>query len=276
MEILRLASFADGENGGNPAGVVIADELPAAQVMQEAAARVGFSETVFAAPLDRSWRVRFFSPETEVPFCGHATIALGAALALRHGNGRFSLTLNEADIEVEGNHSAEGLSAALQSPPTHNRNASYRQVETALQLFGYTRDDLSSTIPPAIIHGGIDHLLLPLRSRQALSSMKYDLGTGRDLMLQEGWVTIMLVFAEAPQLFHARNPFAYGGVYEDPATGSASAAFAGYLRDKALSNVPTIEIVQGEDMGERSLIRADIPHGAGTPIRVSGKVRHMA
>ncbi|WP_242630999.1 PhzF family phenazine biosynthesis protein, partial [Klebsiella quasipneumoniae] len=36
---------------------------------------------------------------------------------------------------------------------------------------------------------------------------------------------------EGEQIFHTRNPFAYGGVYEDPATGAASAAFAGYLRD---------------------------------------------
>jgi predicted PhzF superfamily epimerase YddE/YHI9 len=61
--------------------------------------------------------------------------------------------------------------------------------------------------------------------------MKYDLAAGRELMNRAGWVTICFAYAETPQLFHTRNPFASGGVYEDPATGAATAALAGYLRD---------------------------------------------
>jgi predicted PhzF superfamily epimerase YddE/YHI9 len=49
--------------------------------------------------------------------------------------------------------------------------------------------------------------------------------------LANGIATIDLVYAKEPSLFHARNPFAAGGVYEDPATGAAAAALAGYLRD---------------------------------------------
>jgi PhzF family phenazine biosynthesis protein len=59
--------------------------------MQALAAEIGYSETVFAAPSDQDWRVRYFAPEVEVDFCGHATLALGAALALRHGDGTFRL-----------------------------------------------------------------------------------------------------------------------------------------------------------------------------------------
>ena len=70
--------------------------------MLRIAAAVGYSETAFAAPIPGGWRVRYFAPESEVPFCGHATIALGAALALRHGDGTFALKLNAADITVEG------------------------------------------------------------------------------------------------------------------------------------------------------------------------------
>ena len=81
MDVQRIAAFSDGPSGGNPAGVVLCDALPAAVRMQAIAAEVGFSETVFAAPAGGGWRVRYFAPEIEVPFCGHATIALGAALA---------------------------------------------------------------------------------------------------------------------------------------------------------------------------------------------------
>lgn len=134
MTVLKIAAFSDGENGGNPAGVVIANQLPADAEMQRIAADVGFSETAFAAPAGSGWRVRYFSPESEVPFCGHATIALGAALALKNGDGVFQLTLNEAEITVEGRLDGRVVSAALQSPPTRSKGAPAPLVSDALAL----------------------------------------------------------------------------------------------------------------------------------------------
>lgn len=275
MTILRIAAFSDGDQGGNPAGVMIAETLPTTQEMQRIAAEVGFSETAFAAPIDGGWRVRYFSPESEVPFCGHATIALGAALALQQGDGVFALTLNRAAITVEGRRDGSRIAAALQSPPTHSRPASSELVSRALALFGYDHDALDERIPPAVAHGGADHLVLALKSRSALAAMHYELDAGRQLMNDDGLVTIALVFAESAQRFHARNPFASGGVHEDPATGAATAALAGYLRDIGWPHPGFIDIVQGEDMGMRSLIRADIPTTPGSSIRVSGAARIM-
>ncbi|MDB5848277.1 MAG: PhzF family phenazine biosynthesis protein [Rhodoferax sp.] len=278
MLVQKIAAFSDGDVGGNPAGVVLADAFPSAAEMQCIAADVGFSETVFATRLNDGhdgWRVRFFSPENEVPFCGHATIALGAALALRHGDGVFRLTLNQAQITVEGRRNGELLAAALQSPPTRSQPAPQALVTAALALFGYTTDDLDPRIAPALAHGGADHLVLALRTRGALAAMRYELAAGRELMQAAGLVTVLLAFAEAPQRFHSRNPFASGGVYEDPATGAATAALAGYLRDIAWPHAGGIDVVQGEDMGMRSLLRADIPVEPNSSIRVSGTARQM-
>jgi predicted PhzF superfamily epimerase YddE/YHI9 len=50
MTVLRIAAFSDGNQGGNPAGIWIGDELPTVSKMQATAADVGFSETAFAAP----------------------------------------------------------------------------------------------------------------------------------------------------------------------------------------------------------------------------------
>lgn len=108
MDILRIAAFSEGSSGGNPAGVVIEAQLPDASEMQRIAKEVGFSETAFATPYEDGYRVRYFSPESEVPFCGHATIALGAALALRDGDDVFQLSLNEANISVEGRREGGG------------------------------------------------------------------------------------------------------------------------------------------------------------------------
>jgi PhzF family phenazine biosynthesis protein len=275
MKVERIAAFADGEAGGNPAGVVICDTLPDAPAMQGLAREIGYSETVFAAPSEQGWRVRYFAPEVEVDFCGHATIALGAALALRCGDGAFRLQINNADITVEGRRAGPTIIAALQSPPTRSKPASSRLVAEALTLFSCARADLDERIPPAIASAGADHLVLALKTRERLSAMHYELDAGRTFAAAESITTISLIYAETAQRFHARNPFPIGGVYEDPATGAAAAALAGYLRDLGWPHGGAIEIIQGEDMGVRSRLHAQIPSAPGASIRVSGIARLM-
>jgi len=95
-------------------------------------------------------------------------------------------------------------------------------------------------------------------------------------MLKHGLTTIDLVWAETHRWFHSRNAFAVGGVLEDPATGAAAAALSGYLRDIGWPHGGAIDIVQGEDMGSMSLLRAEIGTPPGEGIRVSGTTRIIA
>ncbi|MBY4597143.1 PhzF family phenazine biosynthesis protein [bacterium BD-1] len=276
LAIQRISAFSDGNLGGNPAGVVIAEELPDAATMQRIAADVGYSETAFAAPDADGWRVRYFSPLAEVPFCGHATVALGAALAKSKGDGVFPLQTNHARISVQGWRDGDQLRAALQSPPTRSEPASPGLLASALELFGLTPGDLDPRLPPARIHAGADHLLLALRDPAKLSAMAYDLEAGRLLMEDAALLTIALVVAETPRRFHARNAFAVGGVFEDPATGAAAAALGGYLRDLGWPHGGAVEIVQGVDMGLPSRLHVEIGPEPGASIRVSGATRPLA
>jgi len=275
LNVLKIAAFSDGDRGGNPAGVWIGDVLPDEMTMQNVAAEIGFSETAFAAPVDGRWRVRYFSPESEVPFCGHATIALGMALTKKHGDGIFTLISNAGKITVEGKKQGKLISAALQSPQTRSEAVSDELVNNALALFKYQRSDLDLRIPPALIYAGAKHLILNLKVRAKLKDMHYDINAGRRLMNDAGLVTILLVYVETPQKFHTRNPFASGGIYEDPATGAATAAFAGYLRDLNWPHEGEIIVIQGEDMGCPSILKANIPPIKGSSIRVSGTARLM-
>ncbi|GJI95922.1 phenazine biosynthesis PhzC/PhzF protein [Duganella caerulea] len=274
-KIHKVAAFTAGERGGNPAGVMIRSALPDESAMQRIAAEMGYSETVFAAPVGDGWRVRYFSPDGEVPFCGHATIALGTVLAQQNGDGIFPLTTNHARVNVEARSKDGQGSAALQSPATASAPAPAALVTAALALFGYRHADLDDRIPPAIASGGANHLVLALASRARLSAMRYQLADGRDLMRDHGLTTISLVHAETPQRFHARNPFASGGVYEDPATGAAAAALGGYLRDLDWPHGGAIDIIQGEDMGAPCHLRVEISGQAGGSIRVSGNARML-
>ncbi|MAY54923.1 PhzF family phenazine biosynthesis protein [Hwanghaeella sp. LZ110] len=273
MKVQHIAAFSNGPHGGNPAGVILCDGLPDTSVMQKAAAEIGYSESVFAAPEGEAWRVRYFAPKVEVDFCGHATIALGAALAQQNGAGLFTLDLNHARITVEGHLSKTEWGASFQSPPTHSAPVAVTVLEDAMALFGLNPANLDPRIPPAVAHGGGDHLILALKDRKTLHKMRYDLAKGQILARRERYITFNLIYAETAQVFHARNPFPLGGVYEDPATGAAAAALSGYLRDIEWPHKGSITIHQGDDMGIPCRLMTEITQQRGASIRVSGSTR---
>lgn len=274
MDVQRLASFTYQGQGGNPAGVVLCDALPDAEDMQRVAAEVGYSETAFAAPEGDGFRTRYFAPQAEVPFCGHATIALGAALGAAHGAGRYDLHLNEADISVTAYQEDGAWGASLMSPPTHYAAVTPADMEPVLALFGLSEADLAPDIAPAMINGGAQHLALPVASRDIVQQMDYAFDAGAALMQARGLVTINMFWRESPTRLHSRNAFAGHGVYEDPATGAAAAALAGYLRDAGYQSAP-FEVIQGVDMGQPSLLQVTPQTGQGAPIEVTGMVRQI-
>lgn len=278
MDVMKISAFSEGEKGGNPAGVVLFNgALPDRKVMQKTAATVGFSETVFAAreSAENSWRVRYFSPETEVPFCGHATIALGAVLAKEESSGTYALNLNNAQISVTSSIEGGLYRAALQSPTTNSRLLTKDEISSTLNLFTYTTDQLDPLFQPAYINGGAGHYYFALKSRQDLREMEYDLENGKVFMRDNEICTIMFTYQEAGDLFHVRNAFASGGVLEDPATGAAAAAFSGYLRDIGVKPSGEIDLIQGEDMGQKSLIHCQFNAEQGSSITVSGFAREI-
>ena len=277
MKINRIAAFSDSQIGGNPAGVVLSEQMPSTETMQRIAGEVGYSETAFAQMQSNKeyWRVRYFSPESEVPFCGHATIALGAMLGKRYGAAEYQLQLNDAEISVSVNSNLDHYSASLKSPNTRHELLSDTQIKETLELFNYNQDQLSNNIPAARIHGGADHYVLSLKSRADLAAMQYSLSEGKQFMRERDIVTIMWVYAQTNERYHVRNAFASGGVMEDPATGAAAAAFTGYLFDAKLANTEKITLIQGEDMGSRSIITTKHSQQTGGSVEVSGQARFL-
>ncbi len=272
MDIQRIAAFSLNGAGGNPAGVVLSDILPEVEDMQAVAADVGYSETVFAAPLENGFRVRYFAPKAEVAFCGHATIALGAALGAAKGAGTYQLQLNDAKISVDAFEENGSWSAKLTSPSTKYEDPDPDLRAQALALFGWDESDLAGDLDITLINGGARHLLIPLKSHGSLQEMTYDFDTGAALMQTFELVTINLVWQESANVIHSRNPFAGHGVYEDPATGAAAAALAGYMRDAKGVDQP-FTIYQGADMGVASRLKVAPTEGKGQPILVAGETR---
>lgn len=276
MNVLRLAAFSHNGQGGNPAGVVFYDSMPGDEEMLNVAKEVGYSETAFLVKQNEGWHVRYFAPAMEVPFCGHATIALGAVLGERFGEGDYSLTLNGSVISVRAEKAENGFTATLQSPNTHSEAAPKEYVDTMLAAFGLGNDDLNSEFPVRFANAGAQHLILVLRDRKTLANMKYLLDKVKVLMAEQGLVTISLLWNESDEVFHSRNPFASGGVYEDPATGAAAAALAGYLRDIGWTGKSEFTILQGEDMGMPSRLMVKYGPQIGGSVSVSGETRYIS
>ena len=273
MNILKLAAFSHNKRGGNPAGVAFFDAMPSEKEMLKIAKEVGYSETAFLVKQDNGWRVRYFAPVMEVPFCGHATIALGAALGERYGEGEYKLELNDSVITVCAEKKNYGLMATLQSPKTHSEDAPKEYVDKILALFSLTWDDLNPNYPVRFASAGTKHLILVLKDRKTLADMKYPFEEVKALMAKQGLVTISLLWNESDTMFHSRNPFPSGGVYEDPATGAAAAALAGYLRDINWKGNNEFTILQGEDMGVPSRLFVKYGSLVGESVAVSGEVR---
>jgi PhzF family phenazine biosynthesis protein len=264
--ILRYTAFTDRPDGGNPAGVVLdAGGLDDRQML-EIARTVGYSESAFLTPragANPEYDVRYFSPEAEVPFCGHATIAAAVALAERDGPGDLLFHVSAGEVPVATTDAAGLITASLTSVGTRSVAAEPAMVDEALAALGWRDSDLDPGLPPHVAYAGAYHLVLGAATRARLGSLDYEFERLKALMLEADLTTVDLVWRERADLYHARNPFPVGGVYEDAATGAAAAAFGGYLRTLGLVSAPArVTIRQGEDMGRPSLLTLDIPPGA--------------
>jgi PhzF family phenazine biosynthesis protein len=271
-ELLRYAAFTADPTGGNPAGIWFSAALPSAGEMRAVAEAVGYSETAFLAGEGPSFTTRYYSPRAEVPFCGHATIAAGVALAERRGAGHFRLETAVGPVTVEAGPGADGaVRATLTSVDGVARDAEARDLAAALVALDWGMDDLDPSLPPAVAHAGASHLILAARDLDRLALLDYDVERLRELMDAAGWTTLQLIHRLAPDRFRARDPFPVGGVYEDPATGAAAAALGAYLRWRDELGPPArFSIEQGIEMGRPSELEVEVPAATGG-IRVSGR-----
>ncbi|MER7657970.1 PhzF family phenazine biosynthesis protein [Streptomyces albidoflavus] len=279
--VLRYAAFTRDPAGGNPAGVVLEAAGLDEATMLAVAARLGYSETAFLTPPPaggeapegvRAYRARYFSPQAEVPFCGHATVATAVALGERHGTGEYLFHTQAGPVPVTVGERDGVLRATLTGVPPHTEEYAEADLAEALAALGWDRADLDPALAPRVAYAGARHLVLAAATRERLSRLDYDFERLRTLMLRTGLTTVQLVWRDTtdPLVFHVRDPFPVGGVVEDPATGAAALAFGAYAREAGL--VPEdaeLTLHQGEDMGRPGVLTVTLVPG-DPRVRVSG------
>jgi PhzF family phenazine biosynthesis protein len=276
--VLRLSAFARDGQGGNPAGVVLDARTLSEQDMLAVAAQVGYSETVFVTdgppePDRRRYAVRYFSPLAEVPFCGHATVALGAALGGVLGAGDLVLDTAAGPVSLSsGRHPSGRWWTRLASVPARQQPVDVAVLQRALDCFGWSTDVLEAGLPPMVCYAGAWHLVLSLAERDTLETMSYDFAALQDLCAEQGWTTVSLVYQVSAVEYLARNPFPAGGVVEDPATGAAAAAYGSYLAALGVVQPPArLRICQGAEIGRPSELIVELPVGRDS-VWVTGAV----
>jgi PhzF family phenazine biosynthesis protein len=260
--VIRYAAFSEEPSGGNPAGVVLGAGGMSDDEMLAVARDVGYSETAFLESRDDGeYDVRYFSALAEVPFCGHATIASGVALAEQGNHGELLFHTRTGPVKVKTARTDGGkATATLTSVAPRVEEVAPADLAEALESLGWAPGDLDPALPPRVANAGASHLVLAAGSRERLRALDYDFDRLKRLMDAREWTTAQLVWREGRHLFRARDPFPVGGVVEDPATGAAAAAFGAYLRELGLVDPPaTVMIVQGEDLGRPGRLRVDIP-----------------
>ncbi len=256
--------FTDVPFAGNPLAVCIDPPELSAEQCHAVARELNLSETVFVWPGrvvdgDAGIRTRIFTPAGELPFAGHPTI--GAALALVDaGVASAAVTLLEGvgpvAISIDG-----GLATLTTAGPP--RSIPTADPEDVARSLGLTLADLHPSLGPRGWSAGVPFTIVALRDVETLGRIEVDVGAWRETVALE--VPDQL-YAIAPvddsrrlddRRWRARM-FAPGfGIPEDPATGSAAAATAGYLSGHAsprrLEEGWLIE--QGVEMGRPSEIR---------------------
>ncbi|MFD7336322.1 PhzF family phenazine biosynthesis protein [Streptomyces violascens] len=278
-EILRYTAFSADPAGGNPAGVVLdASGLDDAGMLA-IAAELGYSESAFlTAPPEglgepgRAFTLRFFSPQAEVPFCGHATVAAAIALGERIGTGElaFATPAGTVPVAVAEDAASGGLRATLTSVEPHSEPVDEKDLAEALAALDWPAGDLDPAIVPRIAFAGARHLVLGAATRERLADLSYDFDRLTALMHRLDLTTVQLVWRASESVFHVRDPFPVGGIVEDPATGAAAAAFGAYARELGLvAEESELTLHQGEDLGRPGVLTVTLRAGE-TRVGVSG------
>lgn len=261
---------------GNPLAVVLdAAGLESAR-MQAIAREFNLSETVFihppAAPQHRAG-VRIFTPMFEMPFAGHPLIGAASLLALlspQEGAAQaFGLEAPVGHIacvaERLDDHTARTRLRLPKAPAPRPAALSTQAIAAA---FGLAPEDLGlAHHTPTRFDAGAMFDFIPVRSLEALARARPARPAFDHLFPPPAGLTLLYTNAAAQDGAEWRvRMFAPGyGVEEDPATGSAAAAFAGVIMQFAPpgDGVHAIALRQGVEMGRPSHIGLQLTIGNG-------------
>lgn len=238
LKIYQIDSFTKERFKGNPAGVVVnADGLDDNQ-MQLIARELNNSETAFLFSSDDKecdGVIRYFTPKTEVPTCGHATIAAMYAKALEDDLDpcvlRIKTRIGILPFEIikeNGDYKVIMTQGRFELSPTFDQETTKKLI----LALGIEKSDLNDQCPIQIASTGHSKVMIGIKDRKTLNDINPDfnaLASLSELIKCNGYF-VFTFDSDSPEILTYGRMFAPAvGINEDPVTGNANGPLGGYL-----------------------------------------------
>jgi trans-2,3-dihydro-3-hydroxyanthranilate isomerase len=270
LQVFFVDAFTDQPFGGNAAGVVPDAEHLTDMEMQKIARELNLSETAFILPTLKEGadvQVRYFTPTSEIDFCGHATVALSWILATEYGwlnkTTEIKLATNIGVIPVKWTQSNGVLQSVSMTQVTPKVKDIPLDTKEICTLIGVTEDELDERYPIKLGYTGNWHLLVPMKSRESVDSAVPVMADLTRVNKELGITTTHLFTFDCNEdaMLYTRDFAPAVGIPEDPVTGSANGALVGYLVLEGIldpKKTSHFRIAQGHTMDRPGYLEIEI------------------
>ncbi|WP_336634597.1 PhzF family phenazine biosynthesis protein [Lysinibacillus fusiformis] len=238
IEFFYVDAFTTETFGGNPAGVIPNAENLTDEDMQKIANELNLSETAFLVPTSNAnanYKIRYFTPTKEVDFCGHATLGTAWLMATKYNwmdkDDKIVFESNIGLIPVKWlmeNNQLTRVSMTQVRPQVKSIDISPAVVAN---LVGIHETDIDDSYPIKIANTGVPHLMVPVKTRQAIDQAEPKLNELKKMNNDFNISTTHLFTFDTNGQFdiYTRDFCPNIGIDEDPVTGAANGALGGYL-----------------------------------------------
>ncbi len=276
--LYQVDSFTKELFKGNPAGVVTnADGLTDDQ-MQMIAREMNNSETAFIFSSDEDdhkIRIRFFTPKTEIPTCGHATIAAHYVRAIENNlpsctiKHKIGIGVLPVDIVRYGNDLPTGQADykifMTQGKPEFISTLLSERQDEIISALDLNRSELNRKCPMQIVSTGHSKVMVGINNKKVLNSIKPDFSRLADISRKikcNGFFVFTLDSDDTEILTHGRMFAPAIGINEDPVTGNAIGPLGAYLVKLKLVNFENVKFKfkakQGEAIDRPGIVEVEV------------------
>lgn len=270
--------FAEQPFSGNQLAVIHDATGLSDDVMAGYAREFGWSEVTFVLPrVNDVPQVRIWTPQGELPFAGHPVVGTAVVLAAEalpaSSVGALALSAGRFEVHVSEITKSGGRATMVQQVPVFGAILEdHGQVASALSLY---EDDLAPELESQIVSTGSKHLMVPVRTTEALARARAVADVFPTLLRDAGARRAYVFTVDTPGSNAAARARLLDVGFEDAATGSAAGALGAYLVRYGLHRDGMFDIEQGIELGRPSRISVDVPmhgHEIGA-VRITGTVR---
>lgn len=278
IDVIKINAFTDSITGGNPAGVVLDAPILSDEKMKRVTQKINVSETAFVFPSKiADYKLRFFSPKTEVNLCGHATIATFFALAFKGIIKPYNCILRQEtkvgilsiDIEFK-NKFVKKVMMTQREPLIKNIDFDYEKIADSLNI---PLNEIDSNLPKQAVSTGLFTLPICISSYNVLKTINPDFEKIKNLCLSLNVGSFHLFSFETidpGSVYHARNFAPLYGINEDPVTGTANGAVCSYLLKNNIIKNNSFVCEQGDIINRSGRVFVEIN---GEIVKVGGGAR---